>query len=123
MLLIAVVGGALGWRWWTDRAQRIELGDRGEVTAEVDPDCMSMTIRVGDEVYRAVSGVPSTWRGREVVGRLHLDENEAPQPLGGDDDETSARATGRFTVDGRTVEVSGGRNVFFHSACGIWPDD
>lgn len=111
---IAVLASVVCWRWWTERSERIALGDRGEVTAVVTADCASLTISIDDEVYRSAGSIPLAWRGRSVSGRLHLDER--------DDAKGDAAASGRFEGAGATVSVSGGRGVFFKPACGIWPE-
>lgn len=98
--IVVVVLGAVTVRVLAQPA-RPPLGDAGAVTATASADCASLefTNRYGE--FRGIGGVPVEARGRQVGGRLVVDERRP--------NSSGWSATGRFVADdGWTVPVTGG---------------
>lgn len=110
VVLLALASGAAHLRL---RDDRIGLGDRGRATAEADPDCRFLHVRVDDLLLRGEGPTVRTeWRGETVVGTVQLDEHT-----------TEDGVAGTFTAeDGTTVEVEGGveGEHFFTVPCPMW---
>lgn len=120
--IVFLLLGSIGV-WWAKREpDLLRLGDRGRVTAVVDPTCIDLQIHQGDLFVafhqpitddKAPLPLPTAWQGRRIRGQLHLDRRKGDVVFG------------TFTArDGTVVHVVGGgpgSHVFFTADCHGWP--